>query len=220
MALYARLTANDSTRIAKHPFMAAVGELKRGKATSGQVAAFFGLSAPEEAELVTLAAKVIEPPESYPLGAFVTLTNVGATFDSTPAAKGLGFLAVDTAGITRLEVRTRYNKIGTGTLSWQLWDDTNAAPLGIFDDAAAAGDNKTATIVVTPAQPMSAGLRLIRMRVQSTVAGDDPLYYGSCVFINRAERLTSLELHEILLLTDARIAYATEAALKARLGIA
>lgn len=200
--------------------MAALGELERGKMTRTEVITAFALSVGEQTELDTLTAKMIGTPEAYPMGAFVTLTNVGAAYDAITASKGLGFVAMDITGITRLTWRVRYNKIGTGTLSWQLWNETDSQELGVFDDAAAAGDNKQQDIVVTPAQPLTGGVKLLRGRVKSTVATDDPLFYGSCMFVRRVQRLTSADLHELLLLAELRLApYNTVAALKTRLGV-
>ena len=59
----------------------------------------------------------------------------------------------------------------------------------------------------------------MRIRAKSTVAADDPVYFGASILIRRIEKLTASELHEVLLLAEEGAKYATEAALKARLGI-
>lgn len=222
MSLWTRLIGTDpnSPRLNVHAFIAALGEYERGKCTRQAVINMFGLSAAEQTDLDTILPKVIALPESYSIGCFVNIANIGAGYDAISASKGLGFVAVDVTGVTRLEIRIRYNKIGTGTLTWQLWNDTDLTELGTFVDAAAAGDNKTATIVVTPASPLNGGVKQIRPRVQSTAATDDPVYYGACLFLRRVERMTAEDLHEVLLLAGGGYAYATEAALKARLRIA
>ena len=220
MGLYDRLIGLESPGIGVHGFIGVLGELERGKLTRADVIAWYALTAAEQAELDTLTAKMRALPESYPLGAFVTLTNVGATYDAIGAAKGLGFVAVDVQAITRLEIRIRYNKVGTGTLTWQLWNETDAQELGTVDDTV-AGDNKTASIIVTPASPLSGGVKLLRVRVKSTVATDDPIYYGACLFLRRADRLTADDLHQVLLVAQNAEGglYPTAAALKARLGV-
>jgi hypothetical protein len=199
--------------------MAALGEFERGQLTQSQISTMFGLDAGEQTELATLAVKIIGLPEAYPMGGFVTLTNVGASFDAILAAKGLGFVAVDVTGITQATLRIRYNKIGTGTLSWQLFNDTDAVQLAIGTDAV-AGDNKTIDLVATPGTPLTGGVKLLRPRVLSSVATDDPVYYGSCLFVRRAARLASEDLHEVLLLGEQKVApYNTVALIKTRLGV-
>lgn len=224
MSLYSRLLGIDVTeespKIHAHGFASAMGEFERGLATRAQLLAAFGIAPAEEADFDTLAGKIKPQPESYAIGAFVNVANVGTAYDAVAAAKGLGFIAVDPTGITRLELQVRYNKIGTGTLSWQLWNDTDGAEVGVFNDSAAAGDNKVAQIIVTPASPMTAsGFRVLRPRVKSTVAADDPVYYGSCLVVRRVARLTAADLHELLILADEGVAYTTEAALRTRLGV-
>ena len=57
------------------------------------------------------------------------------------------------------------------------------------------------------------------MRVRSTVATDDPIHLGSALLIQRQDKLTEDELHQVLLLAEHGTAYATEAALKTRVGV-
>jgi len=219
MSLYTRLIGLDQPKIAVHSFMSYLGEIERGKLTESAAATAFGLSAGEQTELATLVTKVIAPPEFYPMGALVTLTNVGTAYDGIAAAKGLGFVGLNVNGITQVIFRVRYNKVGAGTLSWQLWNETDTSELGVIDDASAAGDNKDNSVTITPGSPLSGGVKLIRPRVKSTTASDDPVYYGSCLLVRRVERMTSQELHEVLCLAEHGEAYATEAVLKTRLGV-
>jgi hypothetical protein len=220
MALYDRLLGFEEPGIPVHTFMAAMSEVERGLMTGAQLATAFALTAGEQTEATTLIAKVLATPEAYAMGAFVTLTNVGTAYDTIAAAKGLGFVAVDTMGVTRLEARIRYNKVGSGTLSWQVWNETDASEIGAFDDTAGAGDNKTATIIVLPGTPLSGGVKLVRVRVKSTVATDDPVYYGACLFVRRVGLITSEALHEVLLLGEGRVSgYETVALVKTRLGV-
>jgi hypothetical protein len=220
MGLYERLTGVELPRIPVHAFMGALGEYERGKMTSQQVITAFNLSAGEQTEVTTLLTKILTQPEAYTLGSYNVLTNIGTSYDAIPQAKGLGIVGVDVMGITYLEMRVRYQKVGTGTLSWQLWNDTDGSEVGVVTDAAAAGDNKTATLTVTPVDPLSGGVKLLRPRCKSTVATDDPVYYGACLFVRRVALVTSDVLHAVLLLAEQRIApLDTVAALKTRLGV-
>jgi hypothetical protein len=220
MSLYTRLMGIDQPKIPSHQFGAAIAEYSRGKWTRQNVIDAFGLSAGEATDLDTIFAKVIAVPESYALGAAVTLTNVGSSYDAITNAKGLGFVVLDVGGITKLTCRVRYNKVGTGTLTWQLWNETDTSELGTLDDAAAAGDNRQGDIIVTPGSPLSASTKLIRVRVKSTVATDDPVYYGACLFLQRIDRLTADDLHGLLMLAESQYGpMDTEAEFKARLGV-
>jgi hypothetical protein len=113
----------------------------------------------------------------------ILLTNVGSTYDAIPAAKGLGFQDIDFTDVTQLTFRCRWNKVGTGTLSWQLWNETDGSELAVITDAAAAGDNKTGSMTVAPGLT---GVKTVRVRVKSTVATDDPTYYGASISVVRA----------------------------------
>jgi hypothetical protein len=108
----------------------------------------------------------------------VTLTNVGTAYDSVANAKGLGIGLLNFTGITQLTFCVYYSKVGTGVLSWQLWNDTDGSQIGVITDSAAAGDNKVqqATFSVS-----LAGVKRIRVRAKSTVATDDPVFYGAAV---------------------------------------
>jgi len=120
-------------------------------------------------------------PVSVALGAFVTLTNVGASYDAISAARGLGFALIDFTNVARVEFIVQCNKIGTGTQSWQLWNETDSSQLAVIDDAGAAG-NKVLSVVNNA--PGLTGLKRVRVRALSTVAADDPLYYGACVLLS------------------------------------
>ena len=108
----------------------------------------------------------------------VTITNVGTAYDAVAASRGLGLADIDFTGITSVLFKVRVNKIGTGTQSWQLWNDTDGTQIGVITDAAAAGDNKllSATFSVT-----LVGVKTVRVRAKSTVNGDDPVFYGASV---------------------------------------
>lgn len=112
----------------------------------------------------------------------VTITNVGSTYDAVPASKGLGHAEIDLTNVLQVVFRVRYNKVGTGTLSWQVWNETDGVEIGRIDDSAAAGDNKNQVATFDVALT---GIKLIRIRAKSTVAGDDPIYYGSSLRLIR-----------------------------------
>jgi len=223
MALIDRLLATDSTKIAIHTFAGMLGELKRGKVTTQNVIDAFTLGAADVTELNALLAKMVTPLESISLGGSVTLTNVGAAYDATNLAWGLGFCRLEGAGVTGFDVRLGMNRNGsTGAISWQLWDVTNSAELARIDDAvgAATGNKMLSTSVSFAA--WAPGVRELRMRVKSTIAADDPIYHGSNLHVSRAGRLTSVEFQEIIMLAEnRRIAspYSTVAAVRTRLGL-
>lgn len=109
------------------------------------------------------------------LGGFVTLTNVGSSYDAIAASKGLGCGALDFTNCTSLVFTVRVSKIGTGTQSWQLWNETDGTQIAVIDDAGATGDKELA---VTVAVALT-GIKKIRVRAKSTVAADDPIFYGA-----------------------------------------
>jgi hypothetical protein len=121
------------------------------------------------------------PRASISLGGYVVVTNVGASYDAVALSKGLGVAEVDFTGCAQLDLAVRVNKIGTGTQSWQLWDETAAAELMVVDDAAAAGE-RTLTASKTSALPT--GVKRVRIRAKSTVATDDPVYYGASLRVS------------------------------------
>jgi hypothetical protein len=112
----------------------------------------------------------------------ISLLNVGASYDAIAASKGLGFAEIDFTGVTSIVFRVRCNKVGTGTISWQLWNETDAAEIGVINDAA-AGDNKNLSVTISSGIPT--GVKQVRVRCKSTVAGDDPVFYGSSIRLVR-----------------------------------
>lgn len=115
-------------------------------------------------------------PGPVSLGGYVVLTNVGASYDAIAQTRGLGFVEIDMTGIGSVVFTVQVNKIGTGTQSWQLWNETNAAQVGVIADAGAAG-NKTLTTTLSGLA--LTGVKRLRVRALSTVAADDPVYYGA-----------------------------------------
>jgi hypothetical protein len=186
--------------------------------TVQQIIDAFALSESEQTEAATLIARVVSPLDSISLGGFVTLTNVGAAYDTTPASKGLGVCRIETFGVSGFEFGVFVNKVGSGTQSWQLWDQTNSAQLAVIDDAGASGEK---TLAVSQAvSPLPASLRTLRVRVKSTTAADDPVFYGASLALRRIGMMTADVLHQILLLAEDHInPLHTEDALKARLGV-
>jgi hypothetical protein len=222
MPLYERLTSLGMTtaeeKISVHQFMAAIAELKRGKATAAQIHTAFDLGATEQAELATLLSKIVQKFEFVTMGAYNVLTNISASYDGTNAQRGLGFVDLDMTGVTSIDLTVMVNKVGTGTQSWQVWNETDASEIGVITDAAATG-NKTLTASFTGLG--LAGIKRLRMRAKSTVSTDDPVYYGGSLRINRLNTLSGLELHDVLLLAEGRTLphVDTVAELKARLGV-
>jgi hypothetical protein len=109
------------------------------------------------------------------------LTNVGANYDTIAQARGLGVAVVNMTGITTIDFRVNVNKVGTGTQSWQLWNETDGAQIGVIDDAGASG-NKTLTTTINGVS--LTGKKLLRIRAKSTTAADDPVYYGAALHLS------------------------------------
>ena len=109
----------------------------------------------------------------------VAVTNCGTTYDAVQPSKGLGFVQADFTGVASIIWIVRWNKIGTGTITWQLWNETDGVEISKIDDAAAAGDNKTQTVTITTNLPT--GIKQVRVRCKSTVGTDDPVFYGSSI---------------------------------------
>jgi len=112
----------------------------------------------------------------------ITLTNVTTQYDGIAAAKALGLWEVKTDGVTSLKLAVYHNKIGTGTISYQLLEVTDPAlpgvgvEIGVLSDAGLAGERiLRGTFALTP----RTGWRFYRLRVKSTVAGDDPVFYSA-----------------------------------------
>lgn len=119
-------------------------------------------------------------PQPVSLGGYVVLTNIAAAYDGTNAQRGLGCAYVDFTGLAKVTFRVAVNKAGTGTQSWQLWNETDGAQLAVLDDAGAAG-NKALEAVLTSGLPT--GIKLVRVRAKSTVTTDDPVYFGACLLL-------------------------------------
>ena len=221
MPLYERLTrigmTGAETSISVHKFMAALAELRRGKTSEAAIHAAFDLGATEQAELSTLLARFVQKFESVGLGGYCVLTNIATSYDGTNAQRGLGMLDLDMTGVTSLDWTIQINRIGTGTQSWQLWNDTAAAEIGVITDTAPTG-NKTLTASFTPSLE---GIVRVRARAKSTVNTDDPIWYGSTLRIHRLNTLSGVELHDVLMLAEKQVLphVDTIAELKARLGV-
>lgn len=114
---------------------------------------------------------------SLPLGGVVTLTNVG----SVPTV--IGVARADFTNVTSVELTVRVNKIGTGTQSWQLWNETDGVQVAVIADAAGAGEKTLTTTVNIAAQNWS-GMKLLFLRASSTVGADDPIYRGGCACLS------------------------------------
>jgi hypothetical protein len=105
----------------------------------------------------------------------VTLTNVGTSYDAIAASRGLKVGLLNFTGLAQVVLLVRVNKVGTGTQSWQLWNETDGTELGVIDDAGAAGvKNLQSTFSVS-----LTGIKQCRVRAKSTVASDDPVFYDA-----------------------------------------
>ena len=110
----------------------------------------------------------------------VTLTNIGASYDAIAASRGLGLQDVDFTGVGNVLFRVRVNKVGIGTQSWQLWNETDGVELTRIDDAGASGDNKNLSVTVAVALT---GVKTLRVRAKSTTGTDDPVFYGASILL-------------------------------------
>lgn len=107
----------------------------------------------------------------------VTLTNVGSAYDAIAASQGLAIGLLNFTGLSQVVLVVRVNKIGTGTQSWQLWNETDSTQVGVIDDAGAAGvKSLQSTIDVS-----LTGIKRLRVRAKSTIAADDPIFYDADV---------------------------------------
>lgn len=219
MGLIERLVGVELPKIAAHQFTAALGEQQRGKMTRAQVISAFGIAVGDEPDLDLVIAKILPAPEQISIGSFVTLTAVGAAFDTTTASKGLGLAYVQAAGISRMEICVQVTKVGTGTQSWQLWNETDASEIIIANDAGAAADRQMiGSKDFTP--PLTVGMKVVRIRAKSTVAGDSPVFRGCGITIYRVNQMWSKILEEVCVLAEKGIPPLDSVALvRTRLGI-
>jgi hypothetical protein len=73
-----------------------------------------------------------------------------------------------------------HQKVGTGTISYQLWNETDGVEVCVLNDAAAAGVR-----YLTGVFPVAInGIKLCRIRAKSTIAGDDPIFLGASALLN------------------------------------
>lgn len=219
MALYDRLLHAAEPTISCHQFCSMAAERLRGKVTQQAIVDAFRLDAGEQAELSTLLGRLLVEKSIAPIpfGGYAVLTNVGTSYDAIGPSKGLGFVDLDMTGITSLVFAVRSNKVGVGTISWQLWNDTDSAELGRIDDGALAGDNRNASVTISNLS--LTGIKRLRVRCKSTTATDDPVFYGATI-TPTFNRLTWVELEDVLVLGQQKVPpYHTVAAVKTRLGV-
>lgn len=107
------------------------------------------------------------------LGGFVVLTNVGTAYDAIDASRGLGRVTADWKAYSMLFLDISSKHVGTGVLTWQLWNETDSIEVGTVADALNTAWH-TRTAMFTQNIPTS--VKTLRLRVRSTVATDDPAY--------------------------------------------
>lgn len=116
------------------------------------------------------------------VGGYLVITDVGTSYDATGPSKGLGFVEFYMDNIDTIVFSLRVNKVGTGTQNWQLWNGTDSTQVTVISDAGATGDKDLTTTVTGLALT---GLKRLRVRVNSTVGTDDPIYYGSSLILRK-----------------------------------
>lgn len=119
-------------------------------------------------------------PQTVALGAYLVLTNVGASYDAIAATNGLGIATVDFSGVTTIDFRVRCNKIGTGHQYWQLWNESDSTHIFDIRDAGSAG---TKLLSATTTGRIPTGVKVVRVRSMSSVAADDPVYMGASILV-------------------------------------
>lgn len=126
----------------------------------------------------------LKGPAMVSIGSYNVLTNVGAAYDAVPNAKGLGVAVVDFTGYTSIDFRVFVSKVGTGIQSWQLWNVTDGTQLAVIDDpAASAAGDKLLTTTAAILVPIL-GKKLVRVRAKSSIAADDPVFYGAAALLS------------------------------------
>lgn len=128
-------------------------------------------------KLNAIHAGSVRQSERISLGGYSVLTNVGATYDAIAASRGLGLVRLNFAGVSSLEWGVAVQKVGTGTQSWQLWNETDQVEMAVVTDANGAGVRFLNGPTVSNGS-LPSGEKLVRIRAKSTVAADDPVYYG------------------------------------------
>lgn len=109
------------------------------------------------------------------LGGFVVLTNVGTTFDAIDASRGLGRIEADWKAYSTLVLDVSTKHVGTGALTWELWNETDSQAIGTVADAnSTVWHTRRGTFLNVPT-----GIKVLRLRVRSTVATDDPAFGGA-----------------------------------------
>lgn len=219
MGLYERLAGTEGPKLPIHQFVGAIGEWSRGLITSSDLQNSFGLSAAELVEANTLMNKLIVPEHYTSLGGFNTLTNVGTAYDTTSASKGLGMIRVNFKGIDVIRFDIAYSKVSTATLDWQLWNQTDGVQIGVFTDSDVALGDRVNGVTINSNLPTD--IKLVRVRVKSSVATDDPLYYGASLAMRYGiSQLHSWQIHEVLSMAEYPcFPYDTVTAVKNRFGV-
>lgn len=219
MGLIERLCNEEEPGLDAHAFYAALMQREIAKMTEAEIVSAFGLSAAEQTDMNTLSAKIKGIEESYPLGGLVTIANIPTTYDANVTMKGLGFVRLEGLGITGADLTIRFNRTSTGTIDFQLWNETGGgSQIMVVSDNTGNGDIELNDSVTVAA--LSAGLRTIRIRCKSSNGTADITYYGASVRIRRADAIYADALHRILLLGKPKIApYNTAALVRTQLGL-
>lgn len=116
------------------------------------------------------------------LGGYAVVTNVGTTYDAVDMTRGLGRVMHDFTGVTEIRLNVSVKHVGTGALTWQLWNETDGIAIGTIADAL---NTAWHTVAATFTTGLPTGVKILRLRVLGSVAGDDPVYGGSAMFIRK-----------------------------------
>src|SRR5688500_3868350 len=68
------------------------------------------------------------------LGAYVVMTNLGASYDAVDVTRGLGRVTADWTGVSQIDLNIQVKHVGAGAHTWQLWNETDAVAIGTISD--------------------------------------------------------------------------------------
>ncbi len=228
MGLIARLIGTEEPRISVHSFKSGLQELALEKWTRAQFDSAFSIQAgAETTKMDAIIAQHVPSAEHYFFSGNPEAITLPTTADANSAVKALGFLRMECAGISKIEWLVRYNKLGTGTLTAEMRNETDSTTPDSFTDTGGAADNRenggaagTAARIITPGSPMAKGTKIFRLRIFNSTASQTLILYGWSVRLFRFSILLSETMHEVLMAAQTGSGpNVTEAQVEARLGI-
>jgi hypothetical protein len=109
-------------------------------------------------------------------------TNIGATYTNLfPDLAGRPFF-IDTTGFTKLAVQILWTKVGTGTQTIRIIDDASGTQI-LESPSLITGSNDFANVNI-PTEFLNFKGKW-RLQAKSTVAADDPTFFGIRIYLRR-----------------------------------